>query len=167
MGLFDSIVKGVKAAIDDYKTPDSFKLGQLFEEIAREGIFPPNYYDLVEKTHDYQTNKNDYVEASKRPDYTFRDRYTKKLFYVEVKFRSTLLNGKIEWTNPAQLKRYNEAQKQYPVFILLGILDKDDEIRAFLIPLTEAKYTGIYPSFAERYRIDIEKPLPSKKLWER
>ena len=167
MGLFDSIVKGVKAAIDDYKTPDSFKVGQMFEEIARDGIFPPNYYDLVEKTHDYHSNKSDYVEASKKPDFTFRDRYTKKQFFVEVKFRSTLLNGKIEWTNTSQLKRYQEAQKQLPVFVLIGTVGEDDQLKAFLIPLTAAKYTGIYPSFAEKYRIDWDKPLSSKKLWDR
>jgi hypothetical protein len=167
MGLLDSIIKGVKTTIADYKTPDSFKIGQLFEEIVRGGIFPPNYYDLVEKTHDYQSNKSDFVESSKKPDFTFRDRYTKKQFFVEAKFRSTLLNGKIEWSNPAQIKRYQEIQKLLPVFILIGFYAEDDELQVFLIPLTAIKYTGIYPSFAKRYQIEYYKPITSKKLWDR
>ena len=36
-----------------------------------------------------------------------------------------------------------------------------------LIPLTQARYTGLFPSHAEKFEIKIDKPVSSKILWER
>jgi hypothetical protein len=167
MGLFSILSKGVKAMIDEATTPESFKMGEEFENYVRKYLFVDNYYDIIERTHNYKTNK-DYVESSLKPDFKFRDKWTKKEFYVEVKFRTGLYNNKIVWCKDKQLARYLDYNKQLPVFIILGMGDnpKYPEFLS-LIPLAQAKYTGLFPSHAEKFEIEIDKPVSSKILWIR
>ena len=164
---FLSIVRtGIKAMIDDANTPESFKIGEDFEKYVRDVLFIDSYYVLVERTHNYSTNRKDYVEASLKPDFTFRDRRTNKEFYVEVTVRRTTFNNKIMWCNQKQLDRYLEYNRQKPVFVILDCGDDDDPYIS-LIPLTKAKYTGLFPSYAKQFQIDENKPIASKTLWNR
>ena len=167
MGIWSILKKGVTAMIDEARTPESFKVGEDFENYVRKYLFVEQYYDIVEKTHSYKTNK-DYVESSMKPDFRFRDRLTKKEFCVEAKFRTSLYNDKIVWCNDAQLARYQECNKQIPVFIVIG-MGEDPKYPDFvtLLPLSQAKYTGLFPSFAERFEVNPEKPVSSKALWNR
>ncbi len=167
MGLLSILGKGLKAMIDEATTPESFKIGEKFEDYVRKYLFVDNYYDILERTHNYKTNK-DYVQSSLKPDFTFRDRWTKKEFYVEVKFRTGTYNNKIVWCNEKQLTRYLEYNTERPVFLILGMGDKPDYPEFLsLIPLTQAKYTGLFPSHAEKFEIEIDKPISSKTLWGR
>jgi hypothetical protein len=167
MGLLSILGKGIQAMIDEATTPESFKIGEKFENYVREYLFVENYYDVLERTHDYKTNK-DYVQSSLKPDFKFRDKWTKKEFYVEAKFRTGLYNNKIVWCNDNQLKRYLEYNKDRPVFLILGMGVKPDSPEFLsLIPLTQAKYTGLFPSHAEKFEIKPDKPVSSKILWER
>jgi hypothetical protein len=36
-----------------------------------------------------------------------------------------------------------------------------------LIPMSQAKYPGLFPSVAEKYEIQINTVVSSKKLWKR
>jgi len=166
MGLLSILSKGLKAMIDEANTPESFKIGQKFEEYVREFLFIDKYYDLLERTHDYNTNSKDYVQSSLKPDFTFRDHWTNNDFYVEAKFRTGLNKGKITWCNENQLRRYQQCDKFLPVFLILGMGD-NPQYPDFLalIPLTSAKYTGLFPSYAEQFEIDVDKPISSKILW--
>lgn len=168
MGLLSILGKGIKAMLDEAKTPESFKTGQHFENYVRDYLFVDKYYDLVERTHDYNSNSKDYVESSLKPDFKFRDKLTKKVFYVEAKFRTGVYEGKIVWCNNNQLQRYKRHNKDCPVFLILGMGENPKSIEFLsLMPLTEAKYTGLFPSFAEKYEIKLDKPVASKILWER
>lgn len=168
MGLLSILGKGLKAMVDEALTPESFKAGQKFEDYVREDLFPEKYYDLLERTHDYNTNSRDYVESSLKPDFTFRDRATKKVFYVEAKFRSGLFDGKIVWCKESQLKRYREYNKDKPVFLILG-MGEDPSLPEFLslMPLSAAKYTGLFPSYAEQFEIKVDRAVSSKILWNK
>ncbi|MEI9946634.1 MAG: hypothetical protein WDN26_20725 [Chitinophagaceae bacterium] len=73
MGLLEIISKGIKAMIDEATTPESFKIGEKFEDYVREFLFTDSYYDILERTHSYNTNK-DYVESSLKPDFSRRGR---------------------------------------------------------------------------------------------
>ncbi|HZH96110.1 MAG TPA: hypothetical protein VEY06_09505, partial [Flavisolibacter sp.] len=110
----------------------------------------------------------DYVQSSLKPDFKFRDRLTKKEFYIEAKFRSGSYNNKIVWCNDKQLARYSDYNKENPVFVILGMGDspKHPEF-LYLIPLTQAKYTGLYRSHAEKFEIQVAKPVLSKTLWKK
>jgi len=166
MGILDILGKGFKAMIDEAFTPESFKIGEKFENYVRDYIFPENYYDLIERTHSYNSNSKDFVEASIKPDFQFRDKYSKKKFCVEVKFRTGLYNGKITWCNEKQLARYKQISKEIPVFIIIGMGEKPEKPDFIsLLPISEAKYVGLFPSLAEKFEIDLKKPVTSKKLW--
>jgi hypothetical protein len=64
MGIFSIISKGIRAMIDEANTPESFKIGQKFENYVREYLFVDKYYKLLERTHDYKMNSKDYVNSS-------------------------------------------------------------------------------------------------------
>src|SRR6185436_777537 len=118
MSILKILGTGIKAMVNEVLTPESFKIGEQFEKHVREKLFVQSYYDLLHKTHNYQNNKEDYVESSLLPDYKFRDKKNNREFYVEVKYRSDFYKGKIEWCkNYGQLKRYQEVNKEKPVFI--------------------------------------------------
>jgi hypothetical protein len=106
------------------------------------------------------------TESSLKPDFKFRDKKTKKEFYIEAKFRTGEYQGKIVWCNDSQLKRYKQYNKETPVFLLLGV-GGDPEYPEFLalIPLAAAKYTGLFPSYIEKYEVKLDKPILSKTLW--
>ena len=54
------------------------------------------------------------------------------------------------------------------MFLILGMGDKPDYPDFLsLIPLTQAKYTGLFPSHAEKFEIKIDNPVSSKILWGR
>ncbi|WP_428330555.1 hypothetical protein [Mucilaginibacter sp.] len=168
MSFFSILKAGITAMIDDAQKPESHKIGDAFEKYVREFLFIQDYYTLLEKTHDYQTNKGDYVQSSLKPDYTFQDHYTNGVFFVEAKFRTDLYIDKYVWCNQNQLARYNECNKHYPVFIILGFGDDPSSPDALaLLPLSKAKYTGLYPSYLERFKIELDRPITSKILWNR
>ena len=167
MGLLDILSKGVKAMIDEATTPESFKIGEKFEDYVRGSLFIDKYYDVLERTHNYNENK-DYIQSSLKPDFKFRDKLTKKEFYVEAKFRTSTYNGKIVWCDDKQLARYFECNKERPVFIILGMGEKSNHPNFLsLIPLPKAKYTGLFPPYAEQFKIELNKPVSSKILWAR
>ncbi len=152
MGILSILSKGLNAMIDEATTPESFKMGQKFEDYVREFLFPGNYYDLLERTHDYNANSKDYVESSLKPDFKFRDKWAKKEFYVEAKFRTSDYRRKIVWCNDKQLLRYQQYNKEKPVFLILGMGDNPTYPKFLsLIPLSQAKYTGLFPSVVEKF----------------
>jgi hypothetical protein len=165
MGIISILRSGITTMVEDATKPDSFRMGEEFEDFVRENLFIDKYYVLVERTHNYATNHKDYVESSLKPDFTFRDRFTNKEFYVEAKVRATLYDGKIVWCNQGQLDRYNFYNKQKPVFLILDAGDENQFIS--LIPLSKSKYTGLFPAYARQFEIDPERPITSKMLWNR
>jgi len=165
MSFISALRSGINGIIDDITTPESFKLGERFEKYVRDVLFPESHYILVERTHNYNTNKKDFVEASLKPDFKFRDKKTNKEFYVEAKVRSNTLDGKIVWCNQKQLDRYNGYNKQKPAFIILDFGETSEFLS--LIPLSKAKYTGLFPSYAKQFQIDYDIPVKSQTLWNR
>lgn len=168
MGFLSIIGKGIQAMIDEATTPESFKAGQKFEEYVREMLFIDRYFELVERTHNYSTNSKDYVQSSKKPDFKFRDKWTRQEFYVEAKFRTGLYNGKIQWCNESQLRRYQYYNRELPVFLMLGMGEKPalPEFIA-LIPISNARYTGLFPNYAVQFEIKLDIPVKSQVLWNR
>lgn len=165
MSLFNRIVKAVT---DEVLKPASFVKGEDFENYVREVVFPKQHYKLVNRTHNYQTNKEDYVDNSLLPDFELQCLETKKKFHVEVKFRKGTYNknDKIEWCKSYQLKRYKSIDKAQPVFLAMGIGDspkKPDEV--FIIPMSSINFCEFYDSFLDRYSFYVDKPIFSSYLW--
>lgn len=167
MKIISALSKGWQAIVDEYSTPESFKIGEQFENYVRNELFVDRYYDIMERTHSYKANQ-DYIHSSMKPDFTFWDKWTKKEFYVEVKFRTGLYGNKIVWCNENQLIRYLQYSKQRPMFLALGMGDSSKKPDAvYLIPMQEARYTGLFPSHAQKFAIKANEPISSKVLWGR
>lgn len=113
----------------------SFRVGSQWEEDVKTIVFPPNRYDLLHETPNYKQNKTRFIESSLNPDFKFRDRKTKKEFWVECKFRSSIVSGKVEWSNPKQLERYKTLSRKEDVFLCLAFDYQMNEAELYyLIP---------------------------------
>ncbi len=169
MNIIKAIGKGIKTISDELNKPESFSKGEAFEEYIRQYTFPKERFDLIHKTHNYQANKEDYVESSLYPDFKLRCKETSKVFYLEVKFRQGAYHkNKIEWSKPYQLKRYKAiAEEGIPIFLALGLGDnpkKPTEI--FIIPIDKIEFCAFYDSFLDKYSFYIDKPVFSSYLWK-
>tara|TARA_R110002049_G_C8847069_1_gene536939 strand:+ start:22 stop:540 length:519 start_codon:yes stop_codon:yes gene_type:complete len=170
MSIIRKFSKGIKALTNELTKPDSFVKGEEFEEYVRKYIFPISDYDLIHKTHDFNSNNGDYVESSLKPDFKFRDKKSGKEFYVEAKWRSGIYNreNKIEWCNEKQLRRYKAIDKnENKVFIVLGFGDKPikpEEI--VLFPISGCNYNALFDSFLDKYSFYVNKPVFSEYLWK-
>jgi len=144
----------VKAVFNEIVKPKSFVTGDEFESFVRSALYPQSDYDLLQRTHDYTANKNDYIETSKEPDFKFKSRKNGAEFFVEAKYRSRFYKQAIEWCKPYQLKRYKAIDKKIPVFIVIGVgAVPKSPLHVYRIPLKDIKYTNLYPSFLAKYEI--------------
>ncbi|MFI5152865.1 MAG: hypothetical protein ACHQET_05990 [Chitinophagales bacterium] len=147
--------------------PESNKLGKQFKDYLRHHIFVKKFYVSIDENQDIQVSKTDPIEAAIYPDFKFRDKRHLQPFYLEAKFRSADSQEKISWCTAAQLKRYQEFEKSFPVFIVIGLGGKPDNPQhLFLLPLTEAGTTDLSMSTALKFEIPLCKPVMPEDLWK-
>ena len=159
------LVRALKAAWDEVNKPETFIKGDEFENFVRNNLFPVNKFELVQKTHDYTTNNNDYVESSKEPDFQFRSRKSGFEFFVEAKYRSGFYDGAIQWCKPYQFRRYKEIEKQTPVYIVIGVgRQPGNPQNIFLLPVRKTKYPRIFQSALKFYEIPKNRCVNEKSL---
>lgn len=82
------LTRAFKAAWAEMTKPETYVAGDEFQQYVRKHLFPKERYDLVHQTHDYEANRNDFVETSKETDFRFRSRRSGREFLVEAKYRS-------------------------------------------------------------------------------
>jgi hypothetical protein len=156
MGLLSRVAK---AAWDEVVKPEGFVKGDEFEEYVRRYLFPKDGYILLNRTHDYETNKKDFVETSKEPDFKFRSIRTRNEFFIEAKYRSNYFDGAVEWCKPYQLNRYKDIDTKTPVYVVIGLgQEPRDPETLFLIPIREIKFLKLFRSYLKRYEIPPHKP---------
>ena len=153
----------------DEETPEGFIKGEAFEKYIRDHLFIKDKFKILHRSHDYATNKNDYIDDSKLPDFKFREKRTGKEFWVEAKYRSTYHEDKVECYKPYQLDRYKEIDEELPVYITLGLGgEPDSPDQVFLIPVKDIniKWPKLYRSFLEKnnYEVPKDKPIDYKRL---
>jgi hypothetical protein len=157
MGIFGKI-GDVFNKIELEVSNDPAAKGKWFENYV-ENLFSKKYFRLVEKTHSYKTDAGRFVESNKNPDFIFEYIPTRDQFAVECKYRTSLNNkGQLEWSYPAQIKRYQDFQRErkIPVFIVI-MVDFGDDGGLFNIPLSEAKYPALYESVFMKFERDPQK----------
>ena len=158
MGLIDTGIK-ILEEIKMVTSDDSFVVGLRFENYVND-LFSKKYFSIVEKTHSTKTNQEQYVESSMNPDFVYRYIPTGELFAVECKYRSGLNGDFLSWSNPKQLKRYQDFsyKRKIPVFIVIGLDGYDVEPEEmFCIPLKDANYPDLYPSVFNKFSRDPKK----------
>lgn len=151
------LIRVLKAAWDEISKPTSFVKGDEFEDFIRKNLFPVDHYDLVHKTHDFASNRSDYVETSKEPDFKFRSRKSGKEFFIEAKYRSGFYKGAVEWCKPYQLKRYKAIDKETPVYVAIGVGNNPSSPeQVFLIPMRNIKYARLFESFLRQFQVQAD-----------
>jgi hypothetical protein len=134
--------------------PETHVAGDEFERYVRKYLFPKERYDLVHRTHDYGANKGDFVETSKEPDFRFRSKRSGREFSVEVKYRSGLHQGAVEWCKPYQLERYKTIDKAKSVYAAIGLGGlPGSPAHVYIVPVRDIRYTRLFPSFLRGYEV--------------
>lgn len=149
MGLVNKIIKAVEALTED----ESVEKGNDFEKYVV-GLFDKKYFSIVQWSTDITRKHDRFVESDAGPDLTIRYIPNDEIFCVECKFRSDLHDGKLHWSNPEQLKRYQNFARvnRSPFFVVIGLEgDPSYPERMFCIPLEEAKYPALYPGVFEKF----------------
>ena len=164
MSLFKRLAKAV---INEVIKPESFAKGEEFEQYLRDYIFIDELYHLEHRSHDYNTNRNDYVAESLDPDFVFVSVKGEKAFFVEAKYRSDFFDNAVEWCKPYQLKRYKDVNKKMPVFIALGVGgDPSIPDHLYIFPVKHIKYPKLFKSVLKRYEYEPDNPIEVKTLWK-
>ena len=162
MGFISRLTKFI---VDDISTPEGFFKGEDFEKYVREHLFTKSEYILLDKTHDYKSNKGDYIQNTKEPDLKLRSIKSKKEFFVEAKYRARYYEDTVEWCKPFQLTRYKAIDKQIPVYIALAVGNEPSSPRQiFFLPVKDIKYTKLFRSFLKKYEVSIDRPIDDSRL---
>ena len=165
MDIFSNIARVAKVTIDEINKPESYVKGDAFEDYIRNNLFIKDRYDLLQRTHDYTTNKEDFVDNTKEPDFKFRSIKTGEEFFVEAKYRSAYYEDAIEWCKPFQLKRYKEIDQKTPVYITIGVgKESNSPGQIFFIPLKDIKYTKLNRTFLKDYQVSINSLIDYRLL---
>jgi len=158
------LTRAVQAVLKEINTPETFRKGEEFEAYVRHYLFPKEKYTLLQKTHDYAENKDDFVDSTKEPDYKFNTS-SGKTFFLEVKYRANYFKGAIEWCKYYQLKRYQKIDQNTPVYVVIGTGSQpDNPSQLFLIPLKEIKYVKLFKSFLRSYEVPTNRCISESQL---
>jgi hypothetical protein len=154
MGIMDRITKAVDALTED----ESVEKGNSFEKYVVDH-FNAKFFAVIHWSTDITRKHDRLVESDMGPDLILRYVPTGEKFCVECKFRSSLTEGKLEWSKPQQLKRYQEyaLKHKLPFFIVIGFGgNAKHPHRMFCLPLEEAKYPALFPSIFEKFERNPE-----------
>jgi hypothetical protein len=159
------LTRTLKAAWEEANKPISYVKGDEFEQYVRDDLFPGELYSLLEKTHDYRDNRDDFIQSTTLPDFKFDAKHLGLEFYVEAKFRSRFQDQILEWCKFFQLKRYQELDNITPVLICIGLGGRPSAPeRAFLMPVKHIKFVKLYPGFLQKYEIRPDRPVSEQAL---
>ena len=139
---------------------ESIIKGDEFENFVRRKIYPSDRYILLHKTHSFSKGK-EFIESSLYPDFLFRDKKTNEEFYVEAKYRSNLVKGKIQWCTKEQLDRYRKISKDKKTFIVIGFQGRPTfPKKIYLVNIDDINYHDLYPGTIKDYEYkNIKKRL--------
>jgi len=149
-----SLIKRIfQATYNEITKPSSFTKGEEFEEFVINELFPKHLYKILEKTHNYNETKYNFIESVLNPDIKFQCKKTKKVFWIECKFRTDWdTNNMIDAVSENQLKRHQKIKE--PVFFVIGLGENPKKIEdLYLIPISKI-YPKLYPNYAENFSIN-------------
>jgi len=155
------LVGKLKRAVEVLKEDESVEKGNDFEKYVV-NLFDNKYFSIVQWSTDTTRKHDRFVESDAGPDLIVRYLPKDEIFCVECKFRSCLFEGKLQWSDPQQLKRYQgfAREKKLPFFVVIGFGgDSSYPERMFCIPLEEAKYPGLFPEAFKKFERNPCKPF--------
>jgi len=155
----------VKAVWDEITKPDTFVKGDKFKTYVRSHLFPKDRYLPLQMTHADESNKKDFIENTKEPDFKLRSLKIGHEFFVEVKYHSNYYDGAVEWCKPYQLRRYKEIDREIPVFIVIGVGRQPGAPgQIFLVPVKDIEDSKLFRSFLVQYELPIDQSIVDSRL---
>ena len=151
MNFKDHLSKVINALMDD---EENIKKGDAFEKYVA-NLFPEENYTIIEWTTDTMRKHNRYVEADTRPDLMLRHNATSQEFYVECKYRSYPIKGKIQWSTKEQISRYRNfaKDKKVPVFVVIGVGGSPTKPEnMFCLKIENAEYPELYINYIRKFQ---------------
>lgn len=122
-------------------------------------LFDDKYFSIVQWSTDITRKHNRFVESDAGPDLIVRYSPKDEVFCVECKFRSSLFEGELEWSDPQQLRRCQSfaMEKRLPFFVVTDL----EEIhlirkRCSVSPLKKQDIRH-YPNILEKFERKPEK----------
>ncbi|MBS1597313.1 MAG: hypothetical protein JST75_03750 [Bacteroidetes bacterium] len=134
----------------------SIQSGQDFEDDVADEFFPDNIYEMLHRTHDFQTNRKRFIRSSLDPDFRFEIRGSNVSFWVECKHRENNRNAsEINIFKSGQLERYHKYEN---AFLLLCTYRYDEQM-LYLVPFIDIKWNNLFLSFLRPYELTLEPPV--------
>jgi len=155
-----------KPEYNRFYVPESFRKGTEFENFVLRHLFPEQYFALVSRTPDYLQNADRFQERSMEPDFILRDRITDIEFYVECKYRSSLIANSFQFAKAKQIERYKTYVAR-PFFIVLGLGGMcETPNQVFLMNFQHSQYAMLYKRHIREFEIAKNTPVASAQLWQ-
>ncbi|GAB5399302.1 MAG: hypothetical protein Aureis2KO_08870 [Aureisphaera sp.] len=169
MNFLRRVENGFRVFTKEVTKTDSFSKGEEFEEYVRKVLFPQARFQLLHKSQDHDTHRDDVPQSSLRPDFKFRDTKNGQEFYVEAKWRngSFAKDNKIQWCNKNQLKHYKTIDEyDSKVFVVLGLGESPKQPNeVVLFPMSSCNFNSLYDTFLNKYAFYLGRPVFSGYLW--
>lgn len=145
-------------------SPETFRKGEAFENYVRQHLFTKEKYTVVERTHNYEANKSDFIESTLKADFRFRHNATGNEFFVEAKWRKQLFLEHLEFSKPGQLERYRSYAKELPLYVVIGLggsanqpdkifMEHIDKLHSYKIPARDLNRINFH-SQREKYKLE-------------
>lgn len=112
------LVNKLKRAVEVLKEDESVAKGNDFEKYVV-SLFDDKYFSIVQWSTDITRKHNRFVESDSGPDLIVRYVPKNEIFCVECKFRSSLFEDKLQWSDLQQLKRYQSFAREKSFLSLL------------------------------------------------
>ncbi|MBX3253572.1 MAG: hypothetical protein KF862_05470 [Chitinophagaceae bacterium] len=155
-----------KPEYNRFEIPDSFRKGQDFEDFVIAHLFPNELYTLIRRSADYHQNKQDFQESSLYPDFTLRDNATGIEFFVECKYRYSLIANSFRFSKSYQIERY-KTYNDRPFFLVLGLGGSAAApAEIFLANFKDCPYVHLFKRHLRNKSIPVNKPVLSAELWK-
>ncbi len=137
-----------------YKGPGSVKSAEELEEETADIFFPDNLYEMLHRTHDFNTVQKRFIRSSLNPDFHFEIREDPRLnFWVESEFREIhQFNEFINVFNDEQLNRYQSFGNSF-LFLCVKI---QRELYYYFIPFNHIRTNDLHFSFLNAYAVSAD-----------
>jgi hypothetical protein len=137
-----------------YKEQHNVKSSEELEEETADVFFPDNMYEMLHRTHDFNTTQKRFVRSSLNPDFHFEIREEPRAnFWVESELREIhQVNEFINVFNNEQLTRYQSFAHSF-LFLCVKI---QREQYYYFIPFSHIKSNDLHFSFLNAYAVSFD-----------
>ncbi len=148
------LMNGMNAFLFELSKPNSFLLGEAFEDYVDRVLFPKDRYTLIRKSPSYSITKNKFVESALEPDFFYRISDSDQKFYVEAKFRNFTKDA-IQLCSKNQFERFKAIdENEYPILIALGLGGNPTNPKMiYLYPMSELQ-SNIIDDYEDEFEYD-------------